>query len=58
MYGDDDRDRGEPVNPHSAAFRNHRLSGDEMQDRIDDGYYEDDPPEDQPGWYKRGRKKK
>lgn len=39
--------------PHSHRFR--RLSADEMIDRIQDGYYEDDPPEDRPGWYVRGR---
>lgn len=40
-------------NPHRARFR--RLSGDEMQDRIDDGYHDEDPPEDRPLYYERGR---
>ena len=31
------------------------LSADEMIDRIQDGYYEDVPPEARPGWYVRGR---
>jgi len=27
-----------------------------MQDMVDDGYFEDGPPdEDVPGWYRRGR---
>jgi len=32
-----------------------RLTSDEMQDRITDGYYEDDPRDEWPGWYVRGR---
>jgi hypothetical protein len=46
MNNDDDFDRGH-------RFR--RLSADEMIDRIQDGHYEDDPPEDRPDWYVRGR---
>ena len=40
-------------NPHSHRYE--RLSADEMLDRIDDGYYDDDPPDERPDWYVRGR---
>lgn len=40
-------------NPHSHRYE--RLSADEMLDRIDDGYHDDDPPDERPAWYVRGR---
>lgn len=45
--------RHEDYDPHSNRYR--RISADEMLDRIDDGYHDDDPPDERPGWYVRGR---
>jgi len=46
MNNDDDFDR---------RHRFRRLSADEMIDRIQGGHYDDDPVEDWPDWYVRGR---
>jgi len=45
--------RDEDYSPHSNRY--HRISADEMLDRIDDGYHDDDPPDERPDWYVRGR---